>query len=123
MPIFEPVNAWHLAEHDLDTLVHSTDPQNMSATVGTAPDADFVGIDVFTRLCIRDGILNIACLDRRNDFMAMLAGTVIGVAVSSIVECQTVYGQFGREVLCKGIEIHLLERGEAVRQNQAWRGC
>lgn len=94
----------------------------MATAIRAPPDPDPIGVDLLPRLRVRDGVLDVADLDRGQDLEAVLAGPVVGLAEAAVVEDEAVHGQGRGEVLCECVQVHLLEGGEAVAHDQTWRG-
>lgn len=64
LEVVSPIEARHLGKHGLDSAIHSSDVENVAAAVRRSPDANFVLIDVRSRLGIGNGVREVADLLR-----------------------------------------------------------
>ena len=102
-----------LADHGLDPPVDRAYHQDMAAGVAAAPDPDPARVHLGHRLQVGDGVPVVADLRPRVDLLARL--TVAG-AEAAVVEDQDVEPGRGKH-LGEAVQVHLLNRGEAVRHD------
>jgi hypothetical protein len=113
-----PADQRHLAHHRLDPAVNRRDHQDMPAGVAAAPDPDPGRVHLRQRAGVGDGVPVVADLGPRID---LLTGLPVAGAEAAIVEDQDV--QPGRcEHLGEAVQVHLLDRGEAVRHDHGRTG-
>src|ERR1700732_2829298 len=103
-------NQRDLARHGLDPAVDRGDHQNVGSGVAAPPDPDSRGVDLGQGAGVRDGVAVVADLGPRVDLLPRLAiaGTEVAVVEHQHVEPRPV------EYLSKTVEVHLLDRREAV---------
>ena len=108
-----------LADHGLDPAVDRRDHQDVAARVAAPPDPDPGGVHLGQGGGVGNGVPVVADLRPRVDLLPGLA--VAGTEVA-VVEHEHVQPG-GGEHLGETVQVHLLDRGEAVRHDDGRSGA
>src|SRR6266566_5209784 len=108
----------HLAYHGLDPAVDRGHHQDVTAGVAATPDPDPARVHLGQRVQVSDGMPVVADLRPRVDLLARLP---VAGAEAAVVEDQGVEPGRG-ERLGEPVQVHLLDRGEAVRHDHGGPG-
>ena len=91
----------------------------MPSTVRTPPDPNLLAIHFLPGLRVGNGITDVVALHIRQDLVPRLPRFDVTLAEAAIVVNQAANWELGDEVFGEGVEVHFLERGEAMRHHQA----
>jgi hypothetical protein len=116
--ILPPAYTRHLAQHRLDSLVYSADPKHVTPAIRTAPDPNFLPINLIPSLRIGDRITDVVALHVRQDLMSRLTGFDIAGAEAAVVVDEAADGELRGEILRERVKVHLFQGREPVRHYQ-----